>query len=78
MNVVAISTPRRTGWQWRIVSYAGETVEESSRTFPTIASAVADGSARLRAMDVVDVSERPSAYGRSIMRPARNRPAPPL
>ena len=57
MQVVAISTPRdETGWRWRIVNYAGEVVAESRETFPTIASAIEQGSKRLRQMDVVDNS----------------------
>jgi hypothetical protein len=65
VDVVAISTPLRTGWYWRIVNYAGEVVEESRGPFATIGGAVADGRLRLTAMDVIDVSERPSAYRRS-------------
>ncbi len=48
MNVVAFSSPRRPDWRWRIVNYGGETVEESSMGFPTIAEAVAEGTERLR------------------------------
>jgi len=48
MNVVAFSTPRQPDWRWRIVNYGGETVEESSAGFATIALAVAEGNARLR------------------------------
>ena len=57
MQVAAVSTPQDgAGWRWRIVNYAGEVVEESRETFPTIASAVEHGSKRLRQMDVVDNS----------------------
>ena len=48
MQVIAFSTPQRPDWRWRIVSYEGEMVEESSRTFLSIASAVAEGARRLR------------------------------
>jgi hypothetical protein len=65
MNVVAISTPRRPDWQWRIVNYAGETVEESERGFPTIESAIAEGAKRLGRRNEIDRSARPSAYLRS-------------
>lgn len=65
MDVVAISTPIREGWYWRIVNYAGETVEESGQAYASIANAVADGRVRLKEMNVVDVSTRPSAYRRS-------------
>src|SRR5438034_31318 len=47
MQVVAFSTPMNPHWRWRIVNYAGEVVEESNETFPTIASAVAQGTKRL-------------------------------
>lgn len=48
MNVLAFSTPRTADWRWRIVSSGGETVEESSTTFPTIARAMAAGTDRLQ------------------------------
>ena len=48
MNVVAFSSPRWPDWRWRIVNYGGETVEESSTGFATIALAVAEGAERLR------------------------------
>jgi hypothetical protein len=55
MQVVAVSTPQEdAGWRWRIVNYAGEVVEESVECFPTIASAIEQGSKRLRQIDVVD------------------------
>jgi hypothetical protein len=66
VDVVAISTPVREGWHWRIVNYDGEVVEESPRLFPSIARAVEDGRTRLQAMDAVDVSERPSASNRAM------------
>jgi hypothetical protein len=65
VNVVAISTPRHPNWRWRIVNYAGEVVEESHASFPTIRSAVAEGAKRLAAMNVTDLSTRPSHYVRS-------------
>jgi hypothetical protein len=60
MQVVAVATPARLEWQWRIVNYAGEIVEESSRLFPTIATAVAAGVARRNELNMVVVSERPN------------------
>ena len=45
MQVTAISTPRYPEWRWRITNYGGETIEESQRGFPTIAAAVAAGTA---------------------------------
>jgi hypothetical protein len=56
MQVAAFSSPGDPSWRWRIVNYAGETIEESRDRFPTIASAVASGKKRLVQMDVVDRS----------------------
>ena len=62
MQVVAFSTPADPSWRWRIVNYAGEMVEESRDVFPTIASAVAQGTKRLVQMNGVDRSEPVRAY----------------
>ncbi|MEK7387121.1 MAG: hypothetical protein AABZ83_11820 [candidate division NC10 bacterium] len=62
MQVTAFSTPARPEWRWRIVNYAGEMVEESRETFPTIAAAVARGTRRLIEMNVVDRSEPVRGY----------------
>jgi hypothetical protein len=48
VNVVAVSTPRTADWRWRIVDGAGETIEESSMGFATIALAMAAGAERLQ------------------------------
>jgi hypothetical protein len=57
VQVAAVSTPQDDSrWRWRIVNYAGEVVEESRETFPTIASAVEHGSKRLRQIGTVDNS----------------------
>jgi hypothetical protein len=56
MQVVAVSISNSQDWRWRIVNYAGETIEESRETFGSIARAVAAGKTRLVAMDVVDRS----------------------
>ncbi len=64
MQVTAFSTPRQPDWRWRIVNYAGETIEESRRTFPTIALAVEDGKRRLKGMGA-DESTPAVPYGRS-------------
>lgn len=50
MQVAAFSTPHERDWRWRIVNYAGETLEESRRTFTSIALAVEDGTKRLKAL----------------------------
>jgi hypothetical protein len=64
VTVVAFSTPLRPEWRWRIVNYAGEVVEESKQTFPTIGTAVTAGAKRLSAMDTIDRSTRPAFHGR--------------
>jgi hypothetical protein len=48
MNVFAFATSRTSDWRWRIVDLKGETVEESSASFPTIAQAIAAGTERLQ------------------------------
>jgi hypothetical protein len=48
MNVFAFSTSRTSDWRWRIVDLKGETLEESSASFPTIAHAIAAGTERLQ------------------------------
>jgi len=67
MQVGAFSTLLNPLWRWRIVNYAGETIEESRETFPTIASAVEHGSKRLSEFNVVDnsVSYQPHQPARS-------------
>jgi hypothetical protein len=62
LQVTAFSTPDRPNWRWRIVNYAGEMIEESREEFRTIAAAVADGTKRLTAMNVVDRSEPVRAW----------------
>ena len=65
MNVFAFSTPARPEWRWRIVNYAGETIEESRESFGSIALAVRAGTRRMTEMNVDDVSERSFTYARS-------------
>jgi hypothetical protein len=48
VNVVAFSTPRAPDWRWRIVDGEGDTLEESSTSFSTIALAMAAGAERLQ------------------------------
>ena len=72
MNVMAFSTPSKPDWRWRIVTYAGELVEESYETFPSIATAVSEGNRRMRELDIQDVSERaPMLYRSSTYRRAK-------
>ncbi len=62
MQVIAFASPVRPEWRWRIVNYAGEMVEESFTTFPTIAVAVARGTQRLEEMNATDRSTRVNPY----------------
>jgi hypothetical protein len=64
MQVAAVATAQDRGWRWRIVNYAGEMIEESSDVFATIAAAVARGSERLVALNVVDRSEQSRSWRR--------------
>jgi len=65
MQIVAVSTPSRPDWRWRIVNYAGEIIEESRETFPSIAAAVRVGVRRLREIDVPDRSSPAPSFYRS-------------
>jgi hypothetical protein len=69
VDVIAFSTPDRPNWRWRIVDYAGVTIEESEGTFATIGAAVAEGVKRLERMNVFARSLRPSAYPRGAAYP---------
>ena len=69
MDVMAFSTPDRPDWRWRIVDYAGATVEESEVGFATIGAAVAAGTMRLERMNVFARSLRPSSYPRGAAHP---------
>jgi hypothetical protein len=65
MQVTAISTPAHPNWSWRITNDACEMVEKSPATFPTVASAIAAGTRRLKAMNVTDRSMLPPRFQRS-------------
>jgi hypothetical protein len=52
MQVGAFTSPGESDWRWRIVNYAGETIEESRRSFATIALATAEGRKRLLQLGV--------------------------
>lgn len=56
MHVMAFSTPIHPDWRWRIVNAEGQTIEESSEMFPTIAAAVREGERRLKEMCANDTS----------------------
>lgn len=62
MQIIAFATPMQPEWRWRIVNYAGETVEESSERFPTIGAALVTGTQRLKRLDIVDTSVRVPPY----------------
>ncbi len=64
MQVTAFSTPAKPDWRWRIVNYAGDVIEESRDTYPSISAAVAKGTERLVKLNVVDRSA-PSQSWRS-------------
>ena len=57
MQVAAVNKAEDRGWRWRIVNYAGDVVEESAELFGSIAAAVAQGTARLVMLNIVDRSE---------------------
>jgi hypothetical protein len=57
MQVAAVARAEDRGWRWRIVNYAGDVIEESTDVFGSIAAAVAQGSARLVKLNIVDRSE---------------------
>ena len=62
MQVFAFCSPQHPAWRWRIINYAGDTIEESHQVFSTIAAAIAQGTKRLGHMNVVDTSV--ATYGR--------------
>ena len=62
MQVAAVSIPGSPGWHWRVVNYAGEMIEESRETFPTISIAVAHGKKRHAEMNIADRSTSSRAY----------------
>jgi hypothetical protein len=82
MQVTAFCTPAHPEWRWRICDYAGEVAEESDTNFPTIAAAVAQGTARLAQMNRervrdVDRSTPARGYRATARPPAVMTPAPP-
>jgi hypothetical protein len=50
MNVFAFSTPHAADWRWRIVDLQGDTIEESSTRFATLAEALAAGTEHLQVL----------------------------
>jgi hypothetical protein len=71
MQVGAISKPGQPDWRWRIVNYAGEIVEESRRTFPTIALAVEHGRKRAKELDPDRSVAKPISRSTSHLRSAK-------
>jgi hypothetical protein len=69
MQVSAFSTPQCPDWRWRITNYACEVIEESHGVFPSIAVAIAEGTKRLKALNITDRSVPPPRYHRSIAPP---------
>jgi hypothetical protein len=48
VNVFAFSTSQASAWRWRIVDLQGQTLEESSARFATLAEALAAGAEQLQ------------------------------
>jgi len=48
MNVFAFTAPHTTEWRWRIVDERGDTLEESSTRFPTMADALVAGAEQVQ------------------------------
>jgi hypothetical protein len=71
LQVTAFAKPHDSRWRWRIVNYAGDVIEESSDTFPTITTAVASGTERLAMLNVVDRSEPARPWRRGSRVPRR-------
>lgn len=71
MQVGAFTSPGQSDWKWRIINYAGETVEESRRSFRTIALAVDDGRKRLKEMEPDTSVPRTNYRSTSYLRGAR-------
>jgi hypothetical protein len=65
MLVTAFSTTGSPDWRWRITNNACEILEESHTTFPTIGTAIAEGTKRLLALNVTDHSIPPPRFPRS-------------
>jgi hypothetical protein len=62
MHVIAFSTPSRPEWRWRLISYAGDIVEESREIFPCIADAIGAGAVRSEELRVRDSRESLPVY----------------
>ena len=76
-HVIAIAAPKHSGWKWRLVNAAGESLQESQGSFATIADAVAEGQRRLpsrMAMNRKETTSRPKAE-ESSARPKAGRAA---
>jgi hypothetical protein len=48
VNLFAFSTPQTAEWRWRIVDLQGDTLQESSTRYPTMAAALVAGTEQLR------------------------------
>jgi hypothetical protein len=71
MQVGAFTSPGDSGWRWRIVNYAGDTVEESRAGFATIALAISAGRKRLLQLGV-DHSVPRGPYRSAVARAPRS------
>ena len=57
MHVIAFSTPSRPSWRWRLISYAGDIVEESRDAFGSISDAIGAGALRSEELRIRDMPE---------------------
>jgi len=78
MQVMAFSTPIHPDWRWRIVNSEGQTIEESSEMFPTIAAAVSEGERRLKEISASDTSAVIADHLSSTVRLRRRRGSPDI
>jgi hypothetical protein len=68
MHVIAFSSPSRPAWRWRLISYAGDIVEESRDVFRSIAEAIGAGAVRSEELRVRDISQPVLPYAGSLRR----------
>lgn len=57
MDIYAVAVLGTSDWRWRIVDYAGATLEESPVTFSAIGEAIAAGLVRLRDRTIREAAE---------------------
>ena len=70
MHVIAFSSSARPEWRWRLMTYAGDIVEESREVFGTIAAAISAGAIRSEELRVRSLSRPVLEYAASLHRGA--------